>query len=219
MAIFRIIKILFILVACLPPGGRISAENLTPMRVFADLPLDIVDMLRPSARLDMIDYYVEADSLAPVQDAFGGSSRLEVVADDYLRASITPVSTLEIKLLPLGGDTIVMTLYTVSGEGIAADTRVDFFDMDLRPLQAGRFIKLPETKDFFDLKGSDLTARKLDELLPFSSVAISTGPADAPLIAEFTVVGTLPDEEASLLKPLLRKQEFRWTGKSYKSGR
>ncbi|MDE6341883.1 MAG: DUF3256 family protein [Muribaculaceae bacterium] len=216
MDISRIFHTLCVISAVIFTGASASAEGLTPTGVFANLPLDVIDMLRPAARLDMIDYYAEADSLAPVQDALGGSSRLEAVAPDYLRAAITPVSTLEIKLLPLAADTIVMTLYTVKGDGIAADSKVDFFDRDLKPLQAGKFLKLPEARNFFRLKGSDISARKLDELLPFSSIALSTGPGDTPLSAEFTSVGTLPDEEASMLTPLLQNLEFLWTGKSYK---
>ncbi len=217
MDISRTFHALRVLAAVILTWTSASAEGLTPTGVFKNLPLDVVDMLRPSARLDMIDYYEAADSLAPVQDALGGYSRFDEVAGDYLRVAITPVTTLEIKLLPLGTDTVVMTLYTVRGEGIAADTKVDFFDRDMKPLPAGKFLKLPAAKDFFRLKGSDISPRKLEELLPFSSIALSTGPADTPLSAEFTSVGTLPEETAGMLEPLLRQYVFRWTGKAYKA--
>ncbi|MDE6636723.1 MAG: hypothetical protein K2K32_00650, partial [Muribaculaceae bacterium] len=34
-----------------------TQEELTASKVFAEIPIEVLDMLRPSTRLDMLDYY------------------------------------------------------------------------------------------------------------------------------------------------------------------
>ncbi len=178
--------------------------QLTAAGVFAGLPHEVLDMLRPSTRLDMIDYYTQADSLISVTDALGGQSRFEQVAPDYLRVAVTPVSTLEIKVLPYGKQKLVMTIYTTGGEDIAKDSEIRFFDSELKPLSAAKFLKEPALRDFFNLKGSDVSAEELKEKVPFAAIAYTTGPGDAPLEASLTTLTTLSKETGDLLSPLLK---------------
>lgn len=196
---------LFYLVASAPGYADVNeSEDLTASKVFADIPLEVLDMLRPSMRLDMLDYYSQADSILTVQDALGGVSRLEQVTPDYLKVSVTPVSILEIKILKSGKKQIVMSLYTVGGDGLAKDTDIKFFDSKLRPLDKSKFIKTPGLDDFFSLKGSGLTKTELDEKVPFAAVEYSSGPGNAPLTAKLTTLDVISQEDRDMLIPLLR---------------
>lgn len=181
-----------------------AGDSLTAPRVLADIPLEVLDMLRVSARLDMIDYYEQLDSLHTVNDALGGNSRLEMVAPDYLKLSVTPVSTLEIKILPYKKRDIVMTLYTTGGEGIAKDTEVAFFDADLRPLPVDKFLKRPDIADFFNLKESDISEKELKDILPFMAVEYSIGSEETPLRASLTTQEMLSEETKEILTPILK---------------
>lgn len=181
-----------------------AGDSLTATRVLADIPLEVLDMLRVSARLDMIDYYEQLDSLHTVNDALGGNSRLERVAPDYLKLSVTPVSTLEIKILPYKKRDIVMTLYTTGGEGIAKDTEVAFFDADLRPLPVDKFLKRPAIADFFNLKESDISEKELKDILPFMAVEYSIGSEETPLRASLTTQEMLSEETKEILTPILK---------------
>ncbi len=182
-----------------------ASDSLTASKVFADIPLEALDLIRPSARLDMIDYYEQADSLLTVQNALGGESRLEQVAPDYLKVSVTPISTLEIKLLQSGKNKVIMTLYTVWNSGFpAGDTEVRFFDSNLNPLPTEKFLKAPTLKDFFNLKGSSVTEKELQEKLPFTTILYSTGTGDTALTATFTTLEALSQEDRDLLTPLLK---------------
>lgn len=192
----------------------VKSDSLTAAKVFADIPLQVLDMLRPSTRLDMIDYYEQADSLLTVTDALGGSSRLDKVAPDYLKVTVTPVSTLEIKLLPYKKGRIVMTLYTVGGKDSAKDTEVRFFDADLQPLPTNKFLKAPDISSFFNLSGSEVSMSELMESIPFSAIEYTIGPADTPLTATFNTLSTLSDETRNLLTPLLIPAlTSEWNGK------
>lgn len=189
----------------------LADEPLTARKVFAEAPLEVIDMLRPSTRLDMIDYYTQADSIFHAPDALGGTSRVESLTDDYMRVAVTPVSTLEIKILPYRKGFIAMTLYTVGGEGIAKDTEVAFYDSDLQPLPSGKFLKQPDASAFFNLRGSDITEADLREWMPFRTVAYSTGPGDAPLTATLTTLAALSDETRERLgKVILSPRTAPW---------
>lgn len=186
-----------------PASGGEEGSALTASKVFAEIPLEVLDMIRPSIRLDMLDYYTQADSIIAAQDALGGQSRLEQIAPDYLKVSVTPVSTLEIKLLPYKKDQIIMTLYTVGTDSLAKDTEVKFFDSSMNALPTEKFLKTASLKDFFNLKNSDLKESDLMEKIPFESISYSTGPGEAPLTATFTTLGTISQEDRDLLSPLL----------------
>lgn len=211
-------KKMFLLTLCLVAfaAGHASvnkADSLTASDVFAKIPLDVLDMIRPSVRLDMLDYYNQLDSMLVVQDALGGSCRLEKVTPDYLKVAVTPVSTLEIKILPAKKDRVIMTLYTVSsvessdsGEGSVgrvSDTLVRFFDSSLNPLPSQKYLKAPALKDFFNLKGSGLSESDLKEKIPFTAISYTSGAGDVPLSATFTTLSSVSKEDRDLLTPLL----------------
>lgn len=186
-------------------GPDASDASLTASKVFAEAPLEVLDMLRPSTRLDMLDYYTQADSIFVATNALGGESRLLEVAPDYLKAEITPVSTLEIKILKTGNKETVMTLFTTGGEGQARDTEVCFFDSALRPLDGEKLLKAPVLTDFFNLKGSDVSEEDLREKVPYAAVEYTTGPGDEPLTAALTTLSVISKEDRDLLTPLMVK--------------
>lgn len=199
----------FVMVFCLVTSvvGHAAVNDtvpLTALKVFAEAPIEVIDMLRPSTRLDMLDYYTQADSILTATNALGGESRFLQVAPDYLKVSVTPVSTLEIKILPVGKKQMVMTLYTTGGEDLARDTEVRFFDSQLRPLDRGKILKDPKLTDFFTLRGSDLGEDDLREKIPFTAVVYTTGPGDVPLTAAMTTLEVISQEDRDLLAPLLR---------------
>lgn len=194
-----------------------AAQPLTAVKVFAEAPLEVLDMIRPSSRLDMIDYYTQADSLVSVPNALGGQSRFEAVSDDYMKVSVTPSSAIEIKILPYKKSQIVMTLYTVGGDSIAQDTDVRFFDTDLKPLPVGKFLQMPDAVIFFNLKDSDISLSDFHEWLPFQTFSLSTGPGETPLSITLTTLRTLPAERRDLLSPLLNPTStLTWSGSRFK---
>lgn len=213
-------KIIFIFMMALACATGVTAktveagDTLTASRVFREIPLDVLEILRPSTRLDMLDYYEQADSLWQAPNAMEGYSRLQTVTPDYLKLTVSPVSTLEIKILPVKKGQIAMTIYTVGGEGVSKDSSVEFFDENLQPLRRGDLLKDPEMKDYFDLKDSEVTLKELREALPFQTVEYSTGPGDTPLTATFTTLNNSPEETRKKYEPLLKAPlTLTWKGK------
>lgn len=111
-----------------------NTAGLTARAVFENLQSPSLEILKRTTRLDMLDYW-DADSIYKAQNALGGLSWIEELTSDFAKIRISPVSTVEIKLLPYKKDRIVMTVYTIGDESQAEDSGVDFYDTSLSPLK------------------------------------------------------------------------------------
>lgn len=192
--------------------------QITARQVFVDLPVSVLDILSRSTRLDMLDYY-DVDSLWQATNSLGGPSVLERVTPDYLSVRLTPVSTLQVCLLPRKkGGPLVMTLYTIGARQQAPDTEINFFDSDLKPVEASRYFKMPELKEFFDIpKGAPVKMKELEQAVSFPTVAYVAIPGEPyRLLGRLTVESSLSQESKELIAPYLRKGlEWSWDGKKF----
>ncbi len=109
MVRIRVIVSVLLLLASGAFSTNVEADTrdtvLTPAeRALVDMPSDVLEIVPVSARLDMIDY-LRADTLRYVPNAMNGLSRLlPPVTDSFVEMEVTPVSTVQIKILPEGGD-------------------------------------------------------------------------------------------------------------------
>lgn len=188
--------------------------TLTARKVFENLQAPPLEALKKTTRLDMLDYW-DADSIYEVKNVLDGVSSLAAVSPDYLRVNVTPVSTLEIKLLPLSKEgNVVMTLYTVGGKGTARDTSLAFYDASLRPLDSSRFFTAPALKRFFNVpKGTGVTMKEIEDAIPFVTVVYKAAPNTDDLQARLTVSDYLSVEANELITPYLQKNvTLSWKG-------
>lgn len=202
--------ILFFVIAfpflCLGKGTE-RIDTISARRAFVELGADMLDLLSKNDRLDMLDYY-DADSIVSVTNRLQGKSRLEKVTPEFLEVSLTPVSTLQIKILTLkNGSRIVMTLYTVGAPGEAQETDMRFFDAGLSPLPASKYMQTLKFSDFFDIpKGSLTSMKELEGMLPFYTVVIQAAPVADTLKARLTLGDVVSMEDANLLRLFMRPE-------------
>lgn len=198
--------------AAAPKGATLSADT-----VFINLPIEVVEILNRSSRMDMLDYY-RVDSIYAAPNLVGSTSRLETVTPDYLKARLTDVSTLEIKVLPLakGGD-IAAVSYTVDSTGDQPDSELFFFDSEMRPLDRDKIFKMPKIKEFFKIdKGSLTSEKELVEMVKFPTVLYTLSPDGTMLTAKLTVGQYLDPDDYNIMKLfLVPALQYRWTGKKY----
>lgn len=197
-----------------------AVDTLTARRVFTNLPLSVLDLLGRSTRLDMLDYY-DADSLWQAPNTLGGKSVLERVAPDYLSVRLTPVSTLQICILPQRNRAtpLVMTLYTIGGAAESPDTEVRFFDSELKPVDSKKYFTQPELRDFISIpKGSKLKRSDIESAIPFATIAYIAVPGTPfQLMGRLTVGGYLSQEDRELVAPFLKKGlKWEWTGTGFR---
>ncbi len=192
----------------------VGPDSISAREAFVKLPLGTLDLLRRSTRLDMLDYF-DADSIWQAPNAMEGSSHLIDVTPDYLKASITDVSTLTVRTLPSPAGTIVMTLYTVGTPEEGPDTEIRFFDAAMNPLETRKFISTPEVKDFLDIpKG--VNRKEIESLIPFPTVEWSVAKESPTLTGRMTLGNHLPLESSETVSKYLRPAlTWTWNGKKF----
>lgn len=177
----------------------------TAREAFTYLDIPALDLLKRTTRLDMLDY-LDADSVYKASNAMGGLSWIEQCTPDYIKLQLTPVSTLELKMLPTKKDGVVtMAIYTVGGDSQAEDSQITLTDEKLHPLETDKFFKAPELKDFFDIpKGSLTSMKEIKEMIPFPTVAYSASPDSNDLTARLTVEKFMNLDDWNIVKLFLR---------------
>lgn len=197
-------------------GEEAKPDNvpLTAREAFVNLPLEVMDLLPKSTRLDMLDYF-EADSVWQAKNTLGGPSVLEQVSDSRLTVKLTPVSRLQICILPAvkkNEKPVILTLYTVGDD--APDTELSFFSPDMTPLEEKKFFKAPKLRDFFNLdRPNGQSWKELEQIVAFPTVEYEMEQGGR-LVGRLTVSPLLGREDRGLLDKYLRKDlRWEWKGK------
>lgn len=191
-----------------------NADALNASKVFADMPISVLDLVDKSRRLDMLDYYA-VDSIARVPNAMEGLSYLDTVTPSYLKVVLTPVTTLGIKLLPSKKGDIILTAYTIGDKDQAYDTDLRFFDSSYKELNRDKLIKLATLKDFFDCPDKQ-TYRLVAELVPFPTVRYEPSVDSLQITAELTVGQFMSaDDYAKISKYLRGNLLYKWNGSKF----
>ena len=172
----------------------------TARKVFEKLHCSALEILSPSSRLDMLDYW-DVDSIAKITNVMDGLSWLEEVTPDYLKVRITPVSTLEIKILPMKKGSLAMTVYTVGDDVQAEDSQIKFYDMNLAEVPTEKYFSIPRVKDFFEIpKGSATKMKEIEQMIPFPTIAITANPKNNNLEARLTVEKYINEDDWNIAK-------------------
>lgn len=186
--------------------------------VFANLKSPALDVLTPSSRLDMIDYY-DAGIRRPIINSMDGISTLDSLTNDYALITPSTVSTFTIKILPYKkDDSIVMTLYTVGADRQAPDTDIRFYDTNLKELPRERFFREPEIKDYLNLQKIDKKEIKsIENTITFPTFEFSITPSDDNILTgQLTVGEYMPEEDYKYIQPYIRKEvKYIWNGRKF----
>lgn len=209
---------IFMLCGALTASASIkgSTDTISVRRAFIDMPNSVLEIIPRSTRQDMLAYY-DVDSLWRAPNAMEGISMIRKMTSDFLEVEITPVSRLQIKILPYKNGNIVGVGYTISTEGHAPDTELRFFDPELEEIPVKKIINEPDVRNFFDItKGAPLSSKELDSIIPFPTVLYQFSPDSPALSAALTVEKYLPVDTYKRLSPYFRKPlRYQWHGGKY----
>ena len=209
---------------CMPTWANDSKKEekkesvkLEAREIFKKLDVAALEILQPSARMDMLDYW-DADSVYKASNAMEGLSWLDYVDENYLKVNVTKVSTFEIKILPYKHEELVMTIYTVGAEAQSSDSQINFYDAELKQLETRKFFDDPELKDFFEIpKGSITTMKEVREMIPFPTVAYTATAESNDLQAILTVKEFLNEDDWNIIKLFLKPSiTLEWKKDKYK---
>ena len=197
----------------------VESTRLTARQAFEEVNVPALDLLTPTMRGDLLAYH-DAGTPREVVNALGGMSSLEQpVTDSYVSCIITPVSKATIKVLPCGKEDVAMLIYTIAGEGQAADSQLMFFDPKMKELRQEKFIKLASIDDFIETphdRDGAMLKKELLGLIPFPTVEYVASPDNDGLTARLTVADYMGAEDLHRLKPYLRQEvKYSWNGKKF----
>ena len=196
---------------------EVKSETFTARKVFENLSSTYLEAIPKSTRLDMLDYW-DADSIYKAVNVLEGLSWIESLSDNYMRLRISPVSTLQIKILPVKKGEIALTIYTVGDEAQSEDSFLKFFDQDLKELPTEKYFKSPEIKDFFEIpKGSYTKMKEIEQMIPFPTIAYDASPENNDLKARLTVERYMNQDDWNIAKLFaLPYVILEWKGDKYK---
>lgn len=195
-----------------------ASDTISVKRAFVEMPVNTLDLLNRSTRLDMLDYFA-VDSVYKAQNALEGESFLKDVTPDFLSLQLTPVSTLDLKVVKTKkGADLVVSVYTISGDNQASDSDLKFFDSSMNELPRDKYLKLPDLSYFFDIpKGSLTTMKEIKEMVPFPTIEYFLSPGSTDIKAKLTVGAFMDQDDYNIMKLFLKPEiTYRWDGKSYK---
>lgn len=198
---------------------QVQENKITTAReAFTNLNIPALEILKRTTRLDMLDYW-DADSIYKATNAMSGLSWIENCTSDYIKVQLTPVSTLELKMLPAKkGEVITMAIYTVGNNVQAQDSQVTFTDMTMHELDAKKLFRQPKLEDFFDIpKGSLTSMKEIREMIPFPTVAYSASPDTDEVTARLTVEAFMNIDDYNIVKLFLKPEvQLKWNGKEFR---
>ncbi|MCM1291421.1 MAG: DUF3256 family protein [Prevotella sp.] len=218
--IIKFVPIIFCLLVTMGvSAAKVENNEVKAADVFSRLPVDVLDLLSPSTRLDMLEYW-QNDSTIVVLNDLGGESKLINVTDNFLEVQLTAVSTLQIKILanPKNGRQTVMTIYTVGNDNMAKDSDVSFYDIDLKPIPTDKILPAPKIKDFFSIpKGSLTTYKEIMQMIPFPTYLFIASPSDDNLTVKLTIGEAISQDDLKILSLFrLPYITYRWDGSRFK---
>ena len=200
---------LFIILAMMlcMSGHDLCAQGMR--QLFLDAPDDVFPLLTRNNRADCIDY-IDAGMEAPVANLLGGACHLRVLAEDFMSIEPSTVSSVQVKMLQAGGDTLLCVVNSVKAE--AVDSRISFYTTGWERVSAKGLYEAPEIEEFFvSADSAALYADRCDIYL----VRLELSPDTNTLTAEYTMPDYMNESDSALIKPLLRRIVYRWNGKRF----
>ncbi len=112
-----------------------QTDSLAMRRVFVDIPDSLLPLLPQRTRHDMVDFLANGME-ARVRNRLGEEVVLRELTDNYALVEASPLSRMEMKLLPLVGDSAEILAVVSTVRGPAADSHVEFYDANWQKLPA-----------------------------------------------------------------------------------
>ena len=186
------------------------AQNMKS--VFIAMPDSIAPLLTQVNKEDCVDF-LDSNMKAEVTTRFGGTAEMKVLTDDYVFMQTTPVSSMEMKLLPLNDSTkVICMVKTVCAS--ACDSEVRFYTSDWQnELSVREFLHQPDAEAFYlpqdsITEGYVMIRKKADMHL----VKATLSKDDASLTFTYTTPDYLNKEDKEKLLLQLKKEPvvFQW---------
>jgi len=164
----RAVCLIVLSVALMPLAG--AARTVADF--FASEPGKIFTLLTRTHRLDMVDYFLNGQSVA-VQNNMQGPTHLVEMDSAYLKLQESGSKVVEMRLLTAGRDTVIAVIETVMTP--VADSRLTLWNTNWEPAKkAGKLFKrMPVIDDFMTRKMPVDLRRDLQNVMAFPLIQLT----------------------------------------------
>lgn len=210
-------SIAMILVAVLASIGANAQKKVEMRDVLKQMPDTVISYLSTNNKLDMIDF-IDSHMKANVTNAFDGTTTLDTLTNDYLKISLTPASTLEMRLLPFGNTGAgaagqVVCMVVTYGDGVK-ESEVRFYSTEWNLLSD---IDNPISHDkLLRYAASDpAVGGDVHKIGDFLCAEASLSPSDCVLVVKLALPVYVADNKI-YTKSLDVSKTFKWDGGAFK---
>lgn len=194
----------------LVPALWAGAAAITPEDAFTTAPAEVFPLLDRNSRLDMVDYF-RSGLDTPTANRLDGRSAVTALTPGSITIRLSEVSTAQLALLPVRGDTIVALVTTLNVP--AKDSSIAFYTSDWKPLPVGNYYKAPAMADW-TAKGHRVA--ELEQAVPFMLAAIDIDTAAGTLTLSNNLASFLaPEVYEQISSAMLPAITYRWDGKRF----
>lgn len=152
-----------LLVLCVLLNSLMGSAQVKMADVFRTMPDSLLLLLSNNDRMDLLDF-VESGMTARVTNRLDAKTTLDKLTDDFLHLTVTPLSVMEMKLLPLN-DTLQAVAVVKTVAGPAKDSVVRLYLSDWsRQLNLEDHIQYPDAQAYWT-KGADEMSDEEKQLL------------------------------------------------------
>lgn len=183
--------------------------------LFRAMPDSILPLLTKNNRLDFIDY-LENKMQAKVRNRFDETAEMTALDEDYLRIQMSPVSEVEMQLLPQTDSLGPVVCLLRSYKAPARESIAEFYDDNWNRLY---WIEVPSPKveDCVSVvpdslrNDRDLAVAELEDM-PIWSITVDRELAG--LVFDLQIV-VLPKELREKISPYVTSLKYQWDGMTF----
>ncbi len=199
--VISIFIIISVFCTCAVAHARSAAD------FFVDIPTNLVPLVRPQLRMDMVDYYASGQE-TPVRNVFGGDSRILDNSPEQIVVQLSNRALMEVDVLTAGSDTIIALVSTTATP--QPDSRIVLYSTDWTPLAVQP--EMPGASDFAPKGDRTDWNREVPMFFVSTTYVPETGMF---VFTNNTPRYYHPTETPAALSRLPERISLRWTGKKW----
>ena len=199
--------LLLLMLLFLTVNLKISAKNIKD--IWTTMPDSMIVYMDKKARMECIDL-IEKGMTPEITNRLGGKTRIDTITSDFISATLSEASNIQIKLLPAFNDTIICYIHTYKGplpeSSIALYTQKWNKISEIK-FSIEKFLNKPDS-----IEQSEFENIKL--MMDPDLITANMSP-DSEEISVSASVANVTDEEQDKINAILVQRKFKWNGNSF----
>lgn len=213
---------IILLLVCVPilVGAQISLRD-----VWLNMPDGMIPYLNKNLRLEHLDF-VDMGVKSEVNHQMNGVCVMDTLTADYTHVTLSPASSVELRLLPVNDSTKIVCLVRTF-KAPAEESEISFYDAQWKPLTGDYGLADVKNQDKTDAekllsrfvqKPDSMTSERFDDLCKMIEpvmISASFDVAQPVMTFRLSVPLATPDDRKAV-ESILRQRKFRWDGSQFR---